>query len=462
MPQIRNLLIGMLLLCFCSCKKQKTPKDIFVQGDEHITALNLTASSAGKNFIEVAWDKVYSDHFEDIVYTVYLNEQKIAENLTATKYTFVGLSQGKEFNIKVVAITNGVKKIEQVIKGSTTVNTVEHNVFYKEYKIHKYSQLLSPTKVLQLQDGGHLVVNELYVNNIYFVVVFRTNKQGDMQWYRILPNGGFSGSIGGPFNIVVHEQNKGMVLFGKSIFDLSLENGELLKSKALESLGNTSIRAIIRIDDNTIIGGTGDGKIFSLNTQTLALNWLPQKTDRNCIAIQKDSKNNLFVLCGENNLLTLLKYDDKGLLLKRNEFNIPSVVASLVMDNDDNLFIVSRISSDSPISLLKTNNNGELIGSAKLYDPFEQPCALLGLNNEIIIYGDLAGPGLKVNGAVYRMDRNLKIKSRKIYGESFDNRLGGVTQNQDGSLNLFLNYIDYYDFTNMKLLFIKTDANGDI
>lgn len=464
MSWLRNsFLVIVLFWCFCSCKKQEIPTDKFVQGEEAISALNLAIVSVGKDFIEVSWDRISSNRIKEFTYSIYLDDQIIADNLTVKKYSFIQLNQGSNYIIKLVVSVQGSKQTEQVVKASTLVASSGQVKLFKQYEIHGYSQIVAPTVAVKTSDGGHLIAGGLHSSVNDFAVVFKTDSKGDMQWYRLLPTGGFNFGLINPFNLFLNNEKRAVLLFGKSIFDFDLESGEILATKVLEGIEANIVASVVRKSDKILVAVTNKGKIFSLNMQTLTIDWLQTALNTyDCLSIQRDSKNNLFILCGGDIPLTLLKFNEFGVLLKRIPLNAVVVHASLMVDNEDNLLVVANVGSDSPIYLVKINNVGDLITSVKLYDKMQRPQAFLGINNEVIIYGDIDGIGLKRDGAVYRMDKNLNITSRKIYNQDFNSSLGAVTQNGNGSLNLFLNYIDYDDPSARRLLYIQTDENGNI
>jgi hypothetical protein len=74
-----------------SCKKDPIIKeeDFFIDPIEQLSEFDPIVSAAGIQFIEVQWNAVNNTHFKTINYSLYLDDKKVAEGLTETKYSFI-------------------------------------------------------------------------------------------------------------------------------------------------------------------------------------------------------------------------------------------------------------------------------------------------------------------------------------------------------------------------------------
>lgn len=157
MPLIRSLVCFFFIVIFFSCKKDSIVKneDKFVEEAEQLTGLELVASAVGQDFIELSWEKVSSNHYKTISYTVYLNDEQIVSKLNNHKYSLIKLRPGQEYTIKVAALTNDGLKTERTLVTRTLPEDAKQidQVFYKEYNIHSYSTI-HPHNLARFADGG--------------------------------------------------------------------------------------------------------------------------------------------------------------------------------------------------------------------------------------------------------------------------------------------------------------------
>jgi len=186
-------LLGMLMIACSKDKNLENEQDQYTEQDEKLTNLTLSVSAVGKNFIEFSWDKISSSHFNPVSYMVYMDGKLVAKDINITKYSVINLDQGKNYDIKVQAISTSGIKVEHTLQGTTLGLNNDDNNNYKEYKIHTQSTLVNPSKVRLLNDGGHLICSFIQHENFsnqdnYKLFVYRTDNKGNILWYRLIAN----------------------------------------------------------------------------------------------------------------------------------------------------------------------------------------------------------------------------------------------------------------------------------
>lgn len=474
---------GFVVLLFFACKKEKVIKDedSFVEQTEQLSELKAEVSSAGYQFVEVQWNAVNNTHFKAVNYAIYLDDQKIIDGLTTTKYSLINLKAGKTYSIKISASTKDGKQIEQIVKASTLSPIAEGPS--QEYSIHSFSRMMGPAGLHKLKDGGHLIVRSLQYQN-YFgdgsfkIVVFRTDKSGHMLWYRLLSEKGFRDITSGDMFLTSNNgDQEGLLFFENYAMKFAINSGEVILEKRYEdNLKGQVFKSVFYVSSQQIIAGTEQGNLLSINPGDLTVIWHQTNANRAgaIVAINVDSKKNIYYIFRDNNdrytNIRVHKCNANGEFLKDflfdgtlpNEYNWGYRMTSLLVDDQDNFYMFGRNSDYGFLRYFKFNTDGVVLKKNLKSDNFLAEKSFFNENGEIVVVGQIDGGGLNTYAGIYVFDKEMNIKSKLFYTNIPPHIVRGVSGNPDGSYNIFLNYMQTYSYDNSNFVFIQTDANGKI
>lgn len=479
----RLAFLSCICIFFFACKKDYINKneDKYVEQVEQLSDLNPEISALGIQFIEVSWKVVSNTHFKAVTYSIYLDDQQIAEGLTTTKYSFINLKPGQEYHIKVIASSNG-KQTEQLVEATTLkLSSESSQTQYHEYKIHTFSSFIGATSLAKCADGGHIIVRYMqhpayFGVEPYKTVVFKINKQGQMLWYRLL--NAFKDYPEINLNVSLHNQDKECIVLVKGdLFKIATNNGDVMLQKKLQPLmDGQNFESLFYASSQEMIAGTSKGDMFSINPQDLSLNWQhinPDRT-RSITAINTDSKKNLYYIAYDKtkgyNDIRVYKCNSKAELLQTftfdgtlpGESNNGFIMASLLVDEEDNLYLFGRNMGYNFLRYFKFRPDGTLIKKNLQSDNLLATQAFFNDKGEIILAGRKDEGGFTVYTGIYVFDKNLSIKSKSFCTSIPYHIMSGITGNIDGSYNIFLHYMTTYSYDNRNFVFIKTDSNGKI
>lgn len=482
----RIIFFGLIVHLFISCKKEIVIKneDNFIDQTEELSVLKIEVSAAGNQFVEVQWNAVENTHFKAVTYAVYLDDQKIIDGLTATKYSLINLKSEQKYAVKIIAIAKGGKQTEQTVIAST-LGEVTPNLpgLYREYSIHSYSRLTGTMSSKKLADDGHLVAGILqhpgyYDHDIFKIICFRTDKHGNMLWYRLLSTKDFDFSF---YNEIFLTSNKGdqqgLLFLGNYAVKFATSNGEILLEKNYKDhLQLQAFSAIFNALPEQIIAGTSQGKLLSIKPEDLSVTWQQTNTTRvgSIVSINVDSKKNIYyIFRNQSEAYTSIrvhKCNAKGEFLADflfdgtlpQEHNWGFWMTALLVDGQDNLYLFGHNSSYNHLRYFKFSADGTVLKKNVVSDYLNANSAFFNDKGEIIVVGWVDGGGLNVYNGLYVFDKDLNIKSKRYYTEIPPHVLRGISANADGSYNIFLHYRQTYTYDNPNLVFIKTDIDGKI
>ena len=316
---LRVAFLWSLVIMFLSCKKDEVVnnEDNFIEQVAELSPLEAEVSGASDHHIEVKWKAGVHTHFKAVTYNVYLDEKKIADGLTTTKYSLINLEAGKNYAIKIVASTSDGKTVQQILQASTlaSLNSGTQTKIYKEYKIHAYSRLTGNASLKKCADGGHLVVRFLqhpdyFAEGAYNLIIFKIDRSGNMLWYKLLPASAYNLSPDDLLNIELHNEGKECLIFIKGYaFKVSTTNGELLLEKDFRSdLNGQFFQAVFYSSTQQILAGTNRGMLLSINPQNLTANWIQSNTGKpgTIVAIKEDSRKNIYYIFRDQNDRTVV------------------------------------------------------------------------------------------------------------------------------------------------------------
>lgn len=473
---IRSFICLCIFLLYLSCGKEKLKEeeDRFIEETEQLSELKAEALSVGYQFIEIQWNPIYNTHFKTVTYSVYLNEKEIVQGLSTLKYSLINLEPGQEYSIKIIASTGQGQQTGQTLKVSTLSGNGNQTspTINKEYKIHSYSDITGPTAAKRLPDGGHLIVKYLrhpspLTDDGIKLIVLRTDKQGNLQWYRLLassPHG-----LGGmpAIYLALHNSGKeGIAFTGGYAFKISAADGKILLEKELSAENVQLIRSLFSSPQNLIIG-TVNGSVISINPDDFSILWRQENTSPQgaITAINTDSKGNIYatLISPKDDIhIYVLKYTSEGQYLSGFTLEGGFSNSDLLIDAEDNFYLFPHISTENLLYYIKFKGDGTVIKKDIIRGSFTSPQAFWNDKNQIVVYGRHDGGGLEVYGGIYVFDKEMKIQSNRLYNEIPYHVFGAVTLNDDGSYNIFLHYVQTYSYGNQNFVFIKTDTDGKI
>lgn len=478
----RIIFFGLVVLLFISCKKEIVieNEDHFIEQTEQLSALKTEISAAGSQFIEVQWNAVNNTHFKAVTYAVYLDNQKIIDGLTTTKYSLINLTAGKKYAIKIVAIAKEGKQTEQTVEANTLGGATGNLPgIYREYSIHNYSRMNQSMSIKKLADGGHLVVGILqhpghFDDDIFKVIYFRTDDVGNMLWYRLLSVKAFNVSIYDKLGLTSNKgDQEGLLFMQNSAIKFATSNGEVLLQKNYQDyIPLQGFHTIFYASPQQVIAGTSLGSLMSINPEDLSVKWHQPNTNRlgSILAINVDSKSNIYyILRDQKDTDKVYMCNAKGEFLKDflSDSNSPDAdnfgywIGALLIDEQDNLYLFGRNSS-AKFRYFKFSAAGTLLKKNLAADHLNANSVFFNGKDEIAVVGQVDGGGLNTYAGLYVFDKDLNIKSKLYYREIQPHILRGISGNADGSYNIFFHYMLTYTYDNPNLVFIKTGTDGKI
>lgn len=466
-----------------ACKKDSAIKneDNFVEQPEQLSELKAEISAAGNQFLEVQWTQVNNTHFKAVTYSIYLDGQKIIDGLATTKYRFINLNPGQSYTVKIKASTKDGKEIEQTVSGTTLSPTSDGRV-YQEYGIHSYSWMSGNVGLQKLSDGGHLVVRFLqhpnyFAEETFKIIVFRTDKTGNMLWYRLLSSMGYADLQSSEILLATHNQEKeGLIVLQDYVIKITTSNGEILLKKRYKDNLNGEIFRTVYATPNELIIGCEQGSLLSVNPVDLSLNWLHTKVSKSglIMAINLDSKKNICYILRELNdnysKIRVHKCNAKGEFLKEFSFDgalpdggdLGGDMKTMLIDGQDNFYLFGGNSSFYRLNYVKFSADGKLVKHDENPEHLWVRGAFFNNKGEIVVTGQVDKGGLNTFLGIYVFDKDMNIKTKNIYADIPPHIARGITTNLDGSYNIFLDYMQTYTYDNSNFIFIKTDSDGKL
>lgn len=469
-----------LLLLACSKEESLGNKpDQYTEQEEKLNTLTLSVSAVGKNFIEFSWEKIKSSHFNPVSYMIYLDGKLVAKNVNITTYSVINLKEDKSYHIMVQAISSSGVKVENSSTIQTLGGNKGDNMYYKEYKIHSQSRLTSPSTARLLDDGGHLICSYLQHDNVatqdYFkVIVYRTDNQGEVLWYRLIADLDYYGR---PLQFIVHAKKEhALLMVGRDLYAIDVNKGTLINEKPiiLQTLPKEDYFTAAKLTaQGEIMIGTTLGNILKINKDDYQVVWKHKHANYPIKGIEFDKTNNIYY-CFENFInsdIQIQKTDSEGKLLKTFKFDGKYrgyetdhlyMMSTLVKDNDDHFYLWGYDLFYYNLRYFKFDTNGKVL--SKIHEPVNliPKGAFFDHDNNLIVYGQQDGGGISTYGTINKYDKNLKLLSSKQYSELAMHRFMNITQNNDNSYNLFFYYQQTWSLNNLNFIYIKTKSNGQL
>ncbi|WP_090880726.1 fibronectin type III domain-containing protein [Pedobacter rhizosphaerae] len=476
------LIVAVLL---SACKKESvfSEEDKFIEHIEEFSELKPEVSAAGYEFIEIQWKPIQNTHYKPVTYTIYLNDKKIIESLTANKYSLINLSAGQKYEIKVVASTTEGKQTSNALSASTLSPSNAGLSVYQEYRIHQFSVIGGNTSVQKLPDGGHLLVKLLqhegyFDDDPFKIVIFRTDVHGNMVWYKLLRQKVSNTTIGGVMPLALHNNGQeGLMFLQNYVIKFSIANGEIILEKAYgDDLSKPSFQSIYYASNQQVIIGTQQGSLMAINPEDLSLLWNRMNIDRpGAIGdIKIDSKRNIYYIFRDRNdsyaNIRVHKCNPEGEFIKSflfdgtlpGEYNYGFNMSALLIDNQDKLYLFGKNYSYNFLRFFKFDTEGNVIKKNQTSDYLLADQAFFNTNGDIVLLGQVDGGGFATYSGLYVFDKDMNIKSKLFYKDIPYHRVSGITSNIDGTYNLFLAYVQTYTYSNKNFIFIKTGLDGKI
>jgi len=484
---IQNRFVYLFLLCFlvmllAACSKDESlgnKPDQYTEQEEKLNTLTLSVSAVGKNFIEFSWEKITSSHFNPVSYMIYLDGKLVAKDVSITKYSVINLKEDKNYNIMVQAISSSGLKVEKSSTIQTLGGNKDDNMYYKEYKIHTQSRLTNPSIARLLDDGGHLICSYLQHDNIatqdYFkVIVYRTDMQGEILWYRLIADLEYFGK---PFEFILSDKKENaLLLVGRDLYAIDANKGTLLNEKpiTLQTIPTEDYFTAAKFNaQGEIIIGTALGNLLKINKDDYQVVWKRKHSDYPIKAIEFDNAGKIYYCFDNfhNSDIQIQKTDSEGSLLNTFKFDgkYPGyeadhlyLMSSLIKDNDDNFYLWGYDLFYYNLRYFKFDINGKILSKTKQAVNLIPKGAFFDNDNNLVVYGQEDGSGISTYGTINKYDKNLKVLSSKQYPELPMHRFMTVTQNKDNSYNLFFYYQQTWSLNNLNFIYIKTKSNGQL
>jgi hypothetical protein len=471
----RRLIYFILILSLLACKKANLiTEDFFIEENEELSDFELEVSSVSPNFIEISWTNSLSSHFKPITYSIYIDEKKVADGVKSNKYSLINLKAEKEYKVKVVALGTENLKVEKEILAKTLPEKAQTNdgKLYQEYNLHSYSRIGGPIGFVKSNDGGHIFVRHLihtadYQNDGFKLLVFRIDKDGNFSWYRIISAVDHGITDNTRNNILLnHNETEAMVFAGSYIFNINTFTGELIRKTTFPDLTNHKINAVCHSSNQEILLGTNKGLLLSVNTENQSINWMQENSlNGSIVTLQVDSKKSIYAVFQNGNLQNkIFNYDHQGKFIRSIAIDGFYSNGSLIVDEIDHVaFIASNPDTYyNEIYYYKFNTNGILINQKKITGAVSFSKSFINNLGEIIVYGSRSGSGFVNHGGILTFDKDMNLKTKRFYTELPYHGIAALTQNNNGSFNLFIGYSQTYSYENFNFVFIRTKTDGSL
>lgn len=470
-PIIRSLHVLLVFLCL-SCSKEEIVKnkDQFIEEPEQLSELNVEIAAAAVKFIEVQWRPVSSTHFKKVTYNLYLDGQKIVEGANVTSYSFINLEPEREYAIKIEAATEDGVKTSQTLRASTLAFNEADQIIYQKISIHTYSHFLGPSTISKLSDGGHLIVNYLQhpsfrAEDGFKIAITRIDNAGNLLWYRLFdpPKGNLHTSIS-PKLTLHNNETEGIIIVHKYAFKISLLTSKIILEKDFSDLDEFGIASAYCTSDRQLLIGTQSGSLLSINPTDLSIIWrVTDKSQRGAItAIITDSRRNIYTsFIDQADPINgyILKFSSAGEYIARFQIDQSAHASTLLIDEQDNLYIFHQTGDENTIEFYKLKDSGELISKNSIKSSVTGARAFWGRNEQLIVYGVYYGSGLTAYSGIYVFDKKMNILSKRFNNHLPNHGIHALTENANGTLNYFL---AVRGSQTSEFIFIKSDDKGNI
>lgn len=485
-PHFFKLITSFLFLTlFFNCTK----KEIVERGDEYkeeteqLQNSTIQINSAGLDFIEFEWTPVISSSFKKIEYDLYLNNRLMVSGVTSHKYTFIHLEEGTDYEIKVVAKSQTDKKI-QIITNTKTLpqETVTSDTFYKEFQIFENTSLTGFSPVSKLKDEGHIIIRLLqhpsrYAYESFKFIAFRLDRLGNVLWYRLLSTNNYPVDFSSAALAVNETLNQAVIVSGKVLWKININNGQHVEIKDLVSVfdEHENISSVKYTSSTTeLIIGTSNYKLLKVDFQSLGLLWKRDTREFNGVikSIVTDSKGNMYyIFANESNTITVHKADPEGKFIKEFKFDgslngeyehFGYGMNFMLIDKEDNLYLFGKNYYSYSLRYFKFSTEGQLHLKNESYSEFQPTSGFFDKNGNIILYGIIQGFKINFTSYINTYDKNMNRINLLTYDQLPMYAISALTQNSNGSFNVFLHYATTYTYENNNFVYIRTRENGTL
>jgi hypothetical protein len=375
-----------ILICFTlsSCTKTTTliPDEPAKKTEDLKPELfEVNVSDIAHNFAVLKWSESFDPEYDEVTYTVELEEKQIASKLTTKTFKLENLSPSHNYKGKIIAIDPKGNSESVLFEFTTSDGFIK---FFKTIYLENPAGM-EGRSILATSDGGYIIGGRIAFEswNTLFVKV---SLLGEVEWYKTLDIY--------PGNPKLVEVPGGYAMSSADyIFKFDL-NGNLIWKKQIDLQGTTAqgeLYSITLTKDNhlVVVGQEIEDYPFPVTDKTMLSKAAVIKLDLNGQIIWKklygdkrrnqatdlveDQNGNLY-LCGDQETgydlssLWQFKLDKNGTLLwSRTYENTGFSFAQSIRITSDNKLITCGFSSSITyrIYLVKTELNGNLVKMIK-------------------------------------------------------------------------------------------------
>lgn len=330
--------------------------------------------------------------------------------------------------------------------------------------------------MIRCPDGSNLLIRYLdhpllFSDERYKATLFKIDSDGNLLWYRILSS---TNADITNLRLAVFLKNQGneCIAFSENnAFKVETATGKIIASKNFKNIiGDANFSAMFYDGSQEITVGTSDGQLLSLQADNFSINWQQHNVTRKGMpnSMARDKEGNIYYTARDHigyAEISIYKCNSKGEFISEflldgtvpGESSVYLVMTDILVDADGNIYAFGYNSNiDLFIRYFKVSPSGTLLKKNLVPERFYPKQAFFNSKGEIILIGDKREGAFDIRGGIFVMDKEMTIKSRKFRTDIPFHSFMGITDNMDGSYNLFLHYITTYSFSNDNLVYIRT------
>lgn len=319
MKKLLIISVSLILLLIVSCKQEKIGPNLFDDNKtDSIGAFEIKTITATTRNITVKWTSAKNA----VKYDVLVNDTIGLSDAKNDSCTLNYLKPNTEYKISIKAYdkNNYTKTITVFTK---TLIELLNEITSLPLQNNEY-QRLNITHCKVTKDNNYIILGDVYINDIAYKIVMKTDKNFKIIW-KYNYEGGVFDYMNRATRQNIKECNDGgfLIIAREFIFKISKDGNVLFQKKySIQNYEPWIDNGTETTNGNFLFVGTNHMMLDS-NCDTL---WIKKKDLNEIIDVIQNDANNYFILgsnkANEKYSVVLQELDNSGNKLKENSFNI--------------------------------------------------------------------------------------------------------------------------------------------
>ena len=488
------VLITLVLILSCSKEEPISENEIeeinLAPNDFNVSVSNLSHSS-----VTINWSEATDPEGEVIAYTIYLDGELVAENISGFEYQLMDLTELTNYSGKIVAKdsnNNETAKPFSFITEKYYLKFVKaFNFGSADYAVGYYNSGY-PYSMIKTSDNNYIIAGKSSrpSGNGFQFFIIKNDYEGNIIWEKF-----YDYQLGDAGNFKITESSTGLILVGNhNVLNLD-QDGNLIWHKKIDSFEITDGYAEIKSARQN-----SKGNIFVVGDRDSS----DSITDKEGVVVKLDklgnvlwekayhpsvlnSLNDLFINSSDELIIigssetsgvtyeeyiqglvlevqidfSILKLNSEGQIIWQNSFgDLKNEIPNQIISTNDNNFVVSGREG----SIFKINDSGNIIWGNTSLPPINYRFSVAEtIDNGFVTIG-LHYFGNYGAMAISKYDSSGNSEWTKNYQKPFT-YLGGysILSEKDGGYRFTAasGKVYYYDDEKPEILIYKTDPAGN-